>query len=164
MSMSLQYMEMGRGYQHPGSRSIFRPARPNVAVVASVLVGQLVGSSGGVLFLAEFVVTAVSLVLGGAATVSANAVESWACFSCLSATAFFGYLFARVGLMDGMRRRRRGTPPSLYLCASLLLVSALWILAVLPWVWEFPSTTMIVRNLGTRRRANAVRDISELLQ
>lgn len=46
-------------------------------VILAFLVGQLVGSSGGTMFLAEFIVTSVSLLLGGAGTISANAMESW---------------------------------------------------------------------------------------
>jgi len=64
LSMSLQYMEIGNGSLSPGR--IFKPMRLNVVIVTSFLFGQLVGSSGGVLFLAEFIVTTISLLLGGA--------------------------------------------------------------------------------------------------
>ena len=71
--MSLQSMEAGRGLSGTHSatrssakRSIFRPFSLNTVIIGFFLIGQLVGSSGGVLFLAEFVVTSVSLVLGGA--------------------------------------------------------------------------------------------------
>lgn len=111
MSVSLQSMETGRGIpsssSNPPGRSIFRPVGLNTVVIGFFLIGQLVGSSGGVLFLAEFVVTSVSLVLGGAGTISASAMESWGCFFVLSTTAFWGYVFARVALMDGMVSFRR---------------------------------------------------------
>uniref|UniRef100_A0A7S1ZT76 Uncharacterized protein n=1 Tax=Trieres chinensis TaxID=1514140 RepID=A0A7S1ZT76_TRICV len=163
MSMSLQYMEIGRGTHIPGSRSILRPMRLNVIVIASLMVGQLVGSSGGILFLAEFVVTTVSLILGGAATISTNAVESWVCFFCLSSTAFCGYLFARVGLVDGMRKKRCGSP-SLFLCISLTAVVILWLSVMLLWDWELPFTAMIVRSWESQQKKGDVKNSKAYLQ
>lgn len=93
MSLSLQCMETGRGPsddRNTNKRSIFSPFSLNTVVIAFLIIGNLVGSSGGVVFLAEFIVTSVSLVLGGAGTISASAMESWGCFICLSSTAFLG--------------------------------------------------------------------------
>jgi hypothetical protein len=154
MSVSLQSMETGRGIpsssSNPPGRSIFRPFGLNTVVIAFFLIGQLVGSSGGVLFLAEFVVTSVSLVLGGAGTVSASAMESWGCFFCLSTTAFWGYIFARVALMDGTRNKKRGAS-GVFLCASLVAISLLWMLTLLVWQWDVPPTAMLIRDSLSKR-------------
>jgi hypothetical protein len=122
----------------------------NTVVIAFVLIGQLVGSSGGLFFLAEFVITAVSLVLGGAGTVSTSAMESWACFFCLSTTAFWGYIVARVALMDGTRNEKLGTS-GVFLRTSLVGVSLLWMLTLMIWEWDVPSSTMIIRNSLSNR-------------
>ena len=146
MSMSLQSMEAGRGTREdcrPNCRSIFSAFSLNTVIVAFFMIGHLVGSSGGVLFLAEFAVTSVSLVLGGAGTISASAMESWGCFFCLSSTAFWGYLFARVALVDGMRQKRRGAS-SVFLCASLATLLGMWMISCLLWNWEVPPQAMIV--------------------
>ena len=142
LSMSLQYMEQGNGSLSP--RRIFKPMRLNVVIITSFLFGQLVGSSGGILFLAEFVVTTISLLLGGAATISTNAVESWMTFFFLSATSFVGYLFARVALVDNTRNKRGGVP-SFLLLLSLILLSCLTVCTFLFLEWEIPSTALIIR-------------------
>jgi hypothetical protein len=80
----------------------------------------------GIIFLAEFVVTSICLILGGAATITSRAVESWITFLCLASTAFWGFVFARLGLLDAVRKRRRGIPASL-LCASLCSAFAMWV-------------------------------------
>lgn len=147
ISMSLQSTEAGGGPHGSGLRSRFKPLGLNTLVITFVLMGQLVGSSGGILFLAEFVVTFISLMLGGAATISTNAVESWVCFFCLSTTAFWGYLFARVGLLDGMRTKRCGGS-SFVLCASILFMAVVWVTVVFFFEWEIPSASVILRSGG----------------
>lgn len=144
--MSLQSMEVGRRASNSSTstRSIFKPLGLNTVVIGFFLVGQLVGSSGGVLFLAEFVVTSTSILLGGAGTISVRAMESWGCFFCLSSTAFWGYLFARVALIDGIRHKRR-RPSSVVLCACLVAISGLWLTSLWMWKWEMPPSLMIVR-------------------
>mmetsp|Transcript_8536 Transcript_8536/g.19279 ORF Transcript_8536/g.19279 Transcript_8536/m.19279 type:complete len:1782 (+) Transcript_8536:111-5456(+) len=142
LSMSLQYMEIGNGSLSPGR--IFKPMRLNVVIVTSFLFGQLVGSSGGVLFLAEFIVTTISLLLGGAATVSTNAAESWITFFFLSSASFCGYLFARVALVDNSRNKRGGIPSSLLLL-SLVVLSFLTVFALFYLDWQIPMTLMIER-------------------
>lgn len=119
------------------------------------LAGQLVGSSGGILFLAEFVVTTVGLVLGGAATISTNAFESWICFFCLSSTAFWGYLLARVSLANSVRLDRHcGSvsggvnalcPARLLLMASVGIFGLLWFTSTMLCEWELLTTVMLVR-------------------
>ena len=120
---------------------------------------QLLGSSGGVLFLAEFVVTSISFILGGAGTISASSVESWGCFFCLSSTAFWGYLFGRVALMDGIIRQKRFVQSSLFsttlLCASLAAVLFMWVWILL-WRWDVPASLMILRTgVGLAKTAHA---------
>jgi len=145
MSMSLQSMEVGRQTKNStGAHSTLKPLALNTIVIMSFLVGQLIGSSGGILFLAEFVVTTVSLVLGGAGTISASAMESWGCFFCLSSTAFWGYLFARVALIDGIRHKRR-RPSSVVLCGCIIAITGLWLGTLWVWKWDMPPSLMIMR-------------------
>ena len=105
---------------------------------------QLVGSSGGVLFLAEFVVTYISLVVGGTGTIFAMAIESGGTFFCLSTTAFWGYLFGRVAVIEGIRQKCRGFS-SIGLCISLCVMLVLWLVAFLAWKWEGPVQLVILR-------------------
>jgi hypothetical protein len=95
-------------------------------IMLSVLLGQLVGSSGNTMFLAEFVVTSMSLILGGAVTISARAVKSWFFFFCLSGAAFWGYVFGRVALMENVQRKRSGYSTSL-LSKSVGAVCCVWL-------------------------------------
>jgi hypothetical protein len=127
---------------------------------------QLVGSSGGVLFLAEFVVTSISLILGGAGTMSMStiAMESWGTFFCLSVTAFWGYIFGRVAVMEGIRQKHRGFS-SICLCISLCIVLVLWLVAFLAWKWENPVELMILRpGLTNELRSLNRKYLSEKLQ
>ena len=63
--MSLYHTEAFRAPNVTGLLSKFDQMPLQLVVTSSILVGQLVGSSGGILFFAEFVVTAVGLLLGG---------------------------------------------------------------------------------------------------
>jgi len=149
MSMSLQSMEVGRQTKNStGAHSTLKPLALNTIVIMSFLVGQLIGSSGGILFLAEFVVTTVSLVLGGAGTISASAMESWFCFFCLSSAAFWGYLFARVALIDGVRHKRR-RPSTLVLCGCIISIACLWFGTLWIKKWDLPPDLMILRTQHT---------------
>ncbi|CAB9510642.1 expressed unknown protein [Seminavis robusta] len=149
LSMSLHSLEKGvSGGAYGSVGAVLKGLNLVTLVSLSFLLGQLLGSSGGVLFLAEFVVTSISFILGGAGTISASSVESWGCFFCLSSTAFWGYLFGRVALMDGVIRQKRLVRSSLFsttlLCASLALVAVLWIVVSL-WRWNLPQSLMILR-------------------
>jgi len=146
LSMSLQTMETCRESTGANNtRSILKSMNLVNVVILAFLVGQLVGSSGGVLFLAEFVVTSVSLILGGAGTISASAMESWATFFCLSATCFWGYLFGRVAVMEGIREKRSGFS-SVMLCASLAIMLVVWGAMLFLHDWENPVSVLISRN------------------
>ena len=90
--------------------------------------------------------TSISLILGGAGTISASAMESWGTFFCLSTTAFWGYLFGRVAVMEGIRQKRSGFS-SMVLCLSLVIVIILWIVAFVAWKWEVPVQLVILRPL-----------------
>ncbi|KAL9183382.1 hypothetical protein ACHAXT_005169 [Thalassiosira profunda] len=146
MSLSLESMEIVRRTTSTGVLSMVKPRRLNTLVVGFVTIGQLVGSSGGVVFLAEFVVTAISLLLGGAAAVTSRALESWITFFCLSSTCFWGFVSARLGLLDGMRNKRRGIP-SLLLCASLCTAVTMWALVLthVDWYSLSPGSIMIAQ-------------------
>jgi hypothetical protein len=134
--MSLQSMETGRsGVSFSETGSIAETLSLVTILIFGCLIGQLIGSSGGVLFLAEFVVTSISLVLGGAGTISANAVESWGTFFSLGITAFWGYLFGRVSIMEGIKQKRSGFS-SIMLCFSLFVLALLWTIAFFVWTWE----------------------------
>ena len=75
--MSLHSLEKGVVGGASGSVGAVLKSLNLVTLVSlSFLLGQLLGSSGGVLFLAEFVVTSISFILGGAGTISASSVES----------------------------------------------------------------------------------------
>jgi len=100
------------------------------------------------LFLAEFIVTSISFLLGGAGTISASSVESWGRFFCLSSTAFWGYLFGRVALMDGIIRQKNMMRNHLFsttlLCGSLAVAFVMLVLMFL-WRWDAPVSLMILR-------------------
>jgi len=84
LSTSLNHMETSRT---PGGQNAilrFDKMRLHVAIILFFMIGQIVGSSGGIHFLAEFIVTAVGLLLGGAATVSTVGLQCWLYFSGLS--------------------------------------------------------------------------------
>jgi hypothetical protein len=108
------------------------------------------------LFLAEFVVTSISLVLGGAGTISASAMESWGTFFCLFLTSFWGYLFGRVAIMEGIRQKKSGFS-SIMLCISLVVVGILWLIALVAWKWEAPVQLVIVRPLFNKDLRNLSR-------
>lgn len=77
--------------------------------------------------------------------ISASSIESWACFSCLSLTAFWGYLFGRVALMDGVRKKRGGYS-SILLSNAVVLLFLFWALVFLVSSWDTPASVMIVRH------------------
>jgi hypothetical protein len=149
MTVSLYAMEHGRVAVTVASGTTSATSSLSQIPVLTVvmlgfLVGQLVGSSGGTLFLAEFVVTAVSLLLGGAGTVSASAMESWICFLCLASTAFGGYLLGRVALMDNIRNKQSGFS-SMLLSKAILLLVVFWVLILFVARWDVPVSLVIVR-------------------
>ena len=135
MSLTIESFEIVRRTTFNGILSLAKPRRLNTLVIGFILIGQLVGSSGGALFLAEFIVTTISLLLGGAATVTTRAVESWITFLCLSSTSLWGFLSARLGLLDGMRKKQRGFPSNI-LCASLCSGVAMWITVLSDGGWN----------------------------
>jgi hypothetical protein len=135
MSLTIESMEIVRRTTSSGLLSLAKPRRLNTLVIGFILIGQLVGSSGGILFLAEFIVTTISLLLGGAATVTARAIESWITFMCLSSTSLWGFLSARLGLLDGMRKKQRGFPSNI-LCASLCSGVTMWFVVLSDGGWN----------------------------
>ena len=143
LNLSAQSMEIG-SESHIFEQSLHvKTTDIRTIFLAAVLIGHIVGCSGGVLFLVEFIVTVMSLVLGGAATISSNAIESWVYFSCFTIAAFWGYLLSRVGLIDGMRTKKFSVP-SFYLALFWSIVLGLLTYCLLYWNWDIP-TTMIVR-------------------
>ena len=160
--MSLQSMETGRaGVSISETGSIVETLSLVTILIVGFLVGQLIGSSGGVLFLAEFVVTSISLVLGGAGTISANAMESWGTFFTLGMTAFWGYLFGRVSIMEGIKQKRSGFS-SIMLCFSLFVLALLWTIAFFAWTWESAIELVIDRaytHKGAHEKWNLVGEL-----
>jgi len=164
LSMSLRSLECGMSGAAFGSvGSLMQSLNLTTLVILSFLLGQLLGSSGGVLFLAEFVVTSISFILGGAGTISASSVESWTCFFFLSSTAFWGYLFGRVALMDAILRQKLLVKSSLFtitlLFASLGIALAFWVLLFL-WRWDVPVSLMILRTSMARTARGATHGAS----
>ena len=145
ISMSLQSVETDRSCVSANSSgSIIKSLNLVTIVILGFLIGQLVGSSGGVLFLAEFVVTSVSLVLGGMGTISATAMESWGIFFPLSMIAFLGFLFGRCSVLENIRKKRCGFS-SIMLCVSLFVIYSLLILSFAYWRWETTMDILIKR-------------------
>ena len=88
-------------------------------------------------------------------------MESWACFFCLSSTAFWGYLFGRVALMDGVRKKRGGYA-SMLLSNSVIFLFLFWVLIFFVSTWDSTVSTMIVRpEISEEGQPKA---ISQLLQ
>jgi hypothetical protein len=148
MSVSLHSMEKGRSsitaiVNNNNTGSMLKEYSLVTVVILAFLIGQLVGSSGGILFLAEFIVTFMMLILGGAGTISASAMESWGCFFCLSTSAFWGYLFGRVALMDGIRQKRGGHS-SVLLSKSVAFLCCFWVLIFFVCTWDSPVSLVIV--------------------
>jgi hypothetical protein len=162
MSVSLQFIDQGsnvnltsrsavRNDPHQvgahRANSLWKSLNLVPVVILSVLTGQLVGSSGGTMFLAEFVVTSISLILGGAGTVSSSAMKSWLFFFGLASSSFWVYLFGRVAIMD-IAHRRRGGVASRLLCTTVVTVIVCWSLVVLmgPSLWVQPANVLIQRD------------------
>jgi hypothetical protein len=125
-------------------------------VMAGSLTGQLVGSSGGVMFLAEFLFTFVSLFLGSAATLSFGSKESWGCVILLSSMAFFGFILGRGAILEGARHRRR-CYASILLPRILVLLVLLWTIALAFAEWDSPVSLLVVRpDVNMRRTSKGV--------
>ena len=145
ISMSLQSVESDRSCASANSSgSIIKHLNLVTVVILGFLIGQLVGSSGGVLFLAEFVVTSVSLVLGGMGTISATAMESWGIFFSLSMIASLGYLFGRCSVLENIRKKSCGFSSTM-LCISLKVIYSLLIFSFACWRWETAVDVLIKR-------------------
>jgi hypothetical protein len=93
----------------------------------------------------------VSLILGGAGTVSASTMESWGCFFCLSITSFFGYLMGRVALIDGARNKRAGFS-TILLSRSILCLLCFWLAAFVLAKWDVPVSLIVIRTEDTKLR------------
>ena len=136
ISVSLQSVETGRSsFTISSPRAAIESVNIITAVIFGLLIGQLTGGSGGVLFLVEFVVTFISLVLGGMGTISASGMKSWGTFFCLSLIAFWGYLFGRCSIIENISKKRSGIS-SLMLCGSVVLVLYFSLVSLAGWRWE----------------------------
>lgn len=146
MSVSLHSLDKGRlGVGAAASTgSMVKSFTVVTIVITAFLMGQMVGSSGGTLFLAEFIVTSISLLIGGTGTISASAMESWGCFFCLFSTSFWGYLLGRVALLDGIRQRR-GCNSSILLSLAVLFLVMFWVLLFFLAEWDAPVNLVAVR-------------------
>jgi len=156
ISMSLQSMETGRSvFTFKSFRSVIESLSLVTAIIFGSLIGQLVGGSGGVMFLLEFVVTSISLVLGGMGTISASGMTSWGTFFCLSLIAFWGYLFGRCSVIENIQKKKGGIS-SVMLCTSLYLVLSFLLLSFAGWRWERVVDLMIERPLVNDRFENKI--------
>jgi hypothetical protein len=88
-------------------------------------------------------------------------MESWCTFFCLSSASFWGYVFARVALMDGIRHKKRGAS-GMFLCGSLIAISLLWMLTLLVWEWDTPPGVMIVHDILVEKRLSRKRMAQQL--
>ena len=184
VSFSLQSMEVGRDeltYRRTGS--FLKTTNMASTVLLSCLVGQvcvlvslilsaivsqltlchradkMVGSAGGVLFLAEFIVTSVSLLLGGAGTMSVDTLKSWLTFVFYSAFAAFGYATGRAAIVQGIRNKRRCLS-SILLCASMILAPFIWWLMAIYMPWDFPVLLIVHRpTIGPDGRVYSAKDL-----
>lgn len=144
MSVSLHSIEKGRSEGAVNAGSMLETFSVVTVVILAFMVGQLVGSSGGTMFLCEFVVTAVSLILGGGAgTVSARTIESWCSFFVLSSAGLWGYLFGRVALLDGIRQRR-GCHSTVLLSNAVGFLALFWVLLFFFAKWATPTHLVVV--------------------
>jgi hypothetical protein len=145
MSMSLKSMETSQvGVSSTSPLSLIKAQGLHMIAMAGFHVGQLVGSSGGVLFVAEFIVTSISLLVGGAGTISASAMDSWFTFFCLAIASFPAYVFARVAVVESFRKKKCGFS-SAALQLSLLGIFGSLFVCLTMGQWETVSNIMIVR-------------------
>mmetsp|Transcript_11401 Transcript_11401/g.27503 ORF Transcript_11401/g.27503 Transcript_11401/m.27503 type:complete len:260 (+) Transcript_11401:3023-3802(+) len=158
VSISLQSMEVGRdelSYRKTGS--FLKTVNMATVVQLSCLVGQMVGSSGGILFLAEFIVTSVSMLLGGAGTMSVDTMQSWFTFVFYSTFAAFGHAIGRAAIEQGIKKQKR-CRSSLLLCVSILLASC-----AVSIPWDFPVPLIIHRpaigNLSEQGRLYSAKNL-----
>ena len=75
---------------------------------------------------------------------SASAMESWFTFFILAWTSFWGYLFGRVGLIDGILLKRRGYSTVL-LSSAVALMGVFWTLVLLVGRFDSPVNLVILR-------------------
>ena len=143
ISVSLYSLETGRSKFATGSfGSVIESLSLVNAVILGLLVGQLIGGSGGVLFLVEFAVTAISLVLGGMGTISASGMKSWGTFFCLSLVSFWGCFFGRCTVIESIKKKRSSIS-SMILCTSLFSAISLLFLSIVGWRWETLAELMV---------------------
>jgi len=128
ISLSINTIETGRGCN--ASNLLEFVHERNIFSIISVLslAGQIVGGSGGLLFLAEVLGTAVLILVGGGiAATSTGTADSWFRFLVFSLVGFWGYITARVGIVDGIRRHCL-TWPSRCLIFSIIVAAVSWII------------------------------------
>ncbi|CAJ1945666.1 unnamed protein product [Cylindrotheca closterium] len=152
VGISLQPMEVGRDeltYRKTGS--FLKTVNMTTVVQLSCLVGQMVGSSGGILFLAEFIVTSVSILLGGAGTMSIDTMQSWFTFVFYSTFAAFGYAIGRAAIERGIKQQKH-CRSLIFLFVSICLASCA---VCIPW--EFPVPLIIHRPaIGNRSEQGSI--------
>lgn len=100
---------------------------------------KMVGSSGGILFLAEFIVTSISMLLGGGGTMSVDTMLSWFTFIFHLTFAALGFFIGRAAIERGIKRQK-GCRSWIVLCLTFFLVTGA---VCIPW--EFPVPLIIHR-------------------
>lgn len=145
MSVSVHELEEGETALPLGdSWSFLKSINLATVSIFSILLGQLTGSSGGTLFLLEVLVAMLGMLIGGAGTMSASAIESWGCFLSLSISSFWGYLLGRIALMDGIRMKRPGYS-SVFLSYAMCFCCVFWCVVWFVAKWETVTSELLER-------------------
>ena len=88
-------------------------------------------------------------------------MEALGTFFGLAITAFWGFLFGRVSIMEGIREKKSGFS-SVMLCLSLFVLAILWLIAIFAWKFETPVDLVVhrpVMNSETRQWATKYQTI-----
>ena len=134
ISLSLRSIETRRsGFSIKSTGSVIKSLSYFTSIIFGLLIGQLVGSSGGISFLVEFTVTTLSIVLGGMGTMSG--MRSWGSFFALSLVSSLGCMLGRCSVLDNIQKKKVGTT-SIILCLSLCLVFSSLTLTFTGWFSE----------------------------
>ena len=138
-------MENGREVSYHGINRFDHRHAWVIGMFFSIL-GQIIAGSGGPLFVMEVIATAVVFfITGGGLTTfsSSKTAECWFRLIAFSFCSSFAYMTGRLGIIDGVRKRRLAAPTKVLLL-SILVVSVLWISLIFQHKWPTPSSIFIL--------------------